>query len=125
MQLLGHAIWSASSPRTTTIDLPQVLSAERLFQKSLRDSLLISRWRQLSEQERTYAAAMARILEDGVTTNADVARSLGKQPSETTYLRQRLLDKGLLVKNDLHPRQMAFIVPPLAAFILEQLKRDE
>lgn len=125
VQLLGHAIWSASSPRTTTIDLPQVLSAERLFQKSLRDSLLISRWRQLSEQERTYAAAMARILGDGVTTNADVARSLGKQPSETTYLRQRLLDKGLLVKNDLHPRQMAFIVPPLAAFILEQLERDE
>jgi helix-turn-helix protein len=45
---------------------------------------------------------------------------LGKQASETTYLRQRLIESGLLCAKPARRREMTFITPALVDYISER-----
>ena len=124
VQLLGSEIWNANPlPRRVLAD--DVDGARASFTAKLSDSLFASRWRQLPNEERRYLRALATLLAGGGdVTNAQVAQALGKRPNETTYLRERLLDSGVLVIGST-PRAAEFITPLLAAYVLEHAEDDE
>jgi hypothetical protein len=119
IQLLGSELWDADpSPRTIGVD--DVDRATPAYTDQLARSLFASRWRQMPAEERRYVHALATLLDDhDDVTNAHVAARLGKRPNETTYLRERLLDSGVIVVGD-RPRTAEFITPLLAGYVLEQ-----
>lgn len=124
VQLLGDTVWKHLPDQRADVQLDDVLRVDRLYQKLLEDSMLTSRWRQLPPAERDYVVAAAQVMSrsaDGDSvSNSMVAGQLGKEPSATTYLRQRLLDRGILVRPPHNPRSTAFIVPSMQDFVLRQ-----
>jgi hypothetical protein len=118
VQLLGSEIWDAAARphRVRTDDVDRVRAA---FSDKLTQSLFASRWRQMPTEERRYVHALATLRADGAdVTNAQIAERLGKRPNETTYLRERLLDSGVLVLGN-NPRAAEFITPLLAGYVLQ------
>jgi CRP-like cAMP-binding protein len=115
--LLGSEIWDAAARphRVRTDDVERVRAA---FSDKLAQSLFASRWRQMPTEERRYVHTLATLRADGAdVTNAQIAERLGKRPNETTYLRERLLDSGVLVHGE-NPRAAEFITPLLAGYVL-------
>lgn len=118
VQLLGSEIFDAN-PQPRQIDGDDVDVVANSFADKLAQSLFASRWRQMAPEERRYVLALASLLADGAeVTNAHVAARLGRRPNETTYLRERLLDSGIIVPGD-NPRAAEFITPLLADYVQE------
>lgn len=123
VQLLGSELWhAAGKPRR--IDVGDVERVSDRFAGRLAESLFASRWRQLPTEERRYVRALADLLGGGgAVTNAQVAERLGKRPNETTYLRERLLDSGVIVVGAA-PRTAEFITPLFADYVMEHSEED-
>jgi hypothetical protein len=118
VQLLGSELWDAD-PSPRAIRAEDVDAVAPAYSDQLARSLFASRWRQMPPEERRYVHALATLLADhDDVTNAQVAEHLGRRPNETTYLRERLLDSGVIVVGD-RPRTAEFITPLLAAYVLE------
>jgi hypothetical protein len=116
VQLLGSEIFD-QDPEPHQIDIDDVSVAARSFTDKLTQSLFVSRWQQMPPEERRYVHALANLLAEGdEVTNAQVADRLGRRPNETTYLRERLLDSGVIVPGK-QPRTTEFITPLLAEFV--------
>ncbi len=119
VQLLGSELWDAA-PRPHRIDTDDVDRVSTTFADKLSRSLFSSRWRQMPAEERRYVQALATLLTGTAeVTNAQVAEHLAKRPNETTYLRERLLDSGVIVVGKNNPRAAEFITPLLADYVLE------
>jgi hypothetical protein len=117
VQLLGSELWDAV-PRPQRIELDDVERVRAAYAAKLGTTVFTSRWRQMPTEERRYAHAMAELLAAApVVTNAQIAERLGKRPNETTYLRERLLDAGVIVLGST-PRSAEFITPLLAEYVL-------
>lgn len=98
IQLLGHHAWRQSTG-SDTIDLTAARNAIAHAEQELSTGLYASRWHDASAGERTYLTALAEILTTDPHAHvdgADLARHLGKQPQQLSYLRQRLLAKGTI-----------------------------
>jgi hypothetical protein len=118
VQLLGSQIFDAQ-PVPHRIDAQNVDAARAAFSDQIAQSLFASRWRQMPIEERRYVRALAVLLADRAdVTNAQVAERLGRRPNETTYLRERLLDSGVIVHGS-SPRAAEFITPLLAGYVLQ------
>jgi hypothetical protein len=124
VQLLGSELWDAAA-RPHRIGVDDVERARPAFADELARSLFASRWRQMPNEERRYAHALATLQADGAeVTNALIAEHLGKRPNETTYLRERLLDSGVLVLGT-NPRAAEFITPLLAGYVRQHSEGSE
>jgi hypothetical protein len=117
VQLLGSHLWDAD-PKPHRIEVDDVEGVRDGFAAELAATVFASRWRQMPTEQRRYAHAMAELLAAaGTVTNAQIAERLGKRPNETTYLRERLLDSGVIVHGPV-PRTAEFITPLLADYVV-------
>ena len=117
IQVLGHHAWRASSS-ADQISLTHARDGDQAAQRDLAAGLYSARWKDSSEREQEYLAALARlVIAGGHPIGADVARTLGQQPSAVTYLRARLLQKGTIYTEG---RALRFAVPGMAAWIDSQ-----
>ncbi|MEP7112994.1 MAG: ATP-binding protein [Ilumatobacteraceae bacterium] len=119
VQLLGSEMFDANPDPHRIFD-HEVEAASATFSDKLAQSLFASRWRQMPPEERRYVHALATLLAAGgaEVTNAQVAERLGRRPNETTYLRERLLDAGMIVPGSNH-RAAEFITPLLGGYVLQ------
>ncbi len=115
IQVLGHHTWRASHG-ADRITLAHARSGDQAAQRDMADGLYSTRWKDASDREQNYLAALARLLTAGAQpVGADVARELGQAPEAVTYLRARLLRKGTIYTDG---RVLRFEVPGMARWIM-------
>ncbi len=115
IQVLGHHTWRASSGHST-ITVEHAIRGAAAAQRDLSNGLYTTRWNDASPMERRYLRALAELLAAGQhPRGADVARAMGRQPSEASYLRARLLTKGTVY---VHAGRMRLAVPGMTDWIL-------
>jgi hypothetical protein len=76
-----------------------------------------SRWERATAAQKAYLRAMA-LEGDDPSASADIARRLGRRPSDVSVARDQLIKKGLLYAPD--RGTIAFTVPGMADFIRRQ-----
>jgi hypothetical protein len=114
IQVLGHHAWRASHG-SESITIAHARAALPAAQRGLAAGLYASRWADASDREREYLEAVAELVaHEKAVTGGDVARHLGKRPSEVSYLRDRLLKKGTLYAQG---RELRFPTPGMADWI--------
>jgi hypothetical protein len=74
-----------------------------------------TRWERATAAQRTYLRAVAETNGDRPASTADVARRLGRRPSDLSVARDQLIKKGLLFAPD--RGTIAFTVPGMADYI--------
>jgi hypothetical protein len=115
LQEYGSAAWdvAASSP----IDRGDAAEGIRIGKARLDDGFFRSRWERATPGERDYLTAMAA---DGnaPSQSGEVARRLGKLPTQLGPVRAKLIAKGLVFAPE--HGSIAFTVPGMADFIARQ-----
>lgn len=124
IQQLGEASWRAAeemdAPLTngSTITSAMASRAIESVAKSLEQGSFPSRWRNASPAEREYLTAMAQVMgPDYIAQARDLNALLGKTAQDTSELRRRLINKGLIAS----PQRGAlrFTAPGFDRYLLE------
>ena len=91
--------------------------------ETYRNDVLVPSTRSLGKEARDYLFAMATLLdEDGLARTRDVARRMGKETSQLSTCRQRLIDRRL-IRADGYGK-VRFGLPHLSRFAVELPKAD-
>lgn len=118
LQVAGHYAWRASSG-SASITAEHVRRALPRIEADL-EHLFRGRWDDASPREREYLAALAEVSR-GRPGNApapgggDVARELGLPTTKVSYLRDRLLKKGTIYRDQ--AAGLHFITPGMAEWV--------
>lgn len=120
IQAYGKAAWNASSSNPTP--LQAVTDSEPSARAELDEGLYASRWQRASAPGRRYLASMAQIGGDSPSSTSEVAKRLGKTPSEVSMARDALIRLGLIYSPE-HGK-VAFTVPGMGEFILRTAPAD-
>lgn len=124
IQQLGEASWRAADDMGATLTSGGTITAAMAswaiesVAKSLEQGSFPSRWRNASPAEREYLTAMAQVIgADYIAQVRDLNALLGKTPQETSELRRRLINKGLIAS----PQRGAlrFTAPGFDRYLLE------
>lgn len=120
IQLYADAAWRAAQPLVGGhIDLDHARSGIASATQELHSGLFRGRWNKASALEQQYLAVIARHLDTGGSAGtATVAAALGRTTSQLSYIRTRLLDKGLIQPSG-HGR-VAFSLPGFEHFVTEE-----
>ncbi len=112
IQEYGRVVWRLSSGRTIT--RAEVGAAESVAREYLDENFFSQRIGKLPDGERRYLSAIAG-RGDGPQRSGEIARALGKDPSEVSVARDRLLKAGLIYA----PRrgEVDFTVPLCADYL--------
>lgn len=125
LQVAGHYAWRASTgSRSITTEharraLPRIeADLEHLFR---------GRWDDASPREREYLAALAEVsrgLPDGAPApgGGEVARTLGVPTTKVSYLRDRLLKKGTIYRDQ--AAGLHFITPGMTEWVHDRATRS-
>jgi uncharacterized RDD family membrane protein YckC len=115
LQVYGRSTWDlASSNPIRPLDAELGVAAA---QRELDFGFYGSRWDRATPSQRTYLRALAEGGEAPQTTG-EVARRLGRRPSDVSVARDQLIRKGLLFAPD--RGSIAFTVPGMASFVFRQ-----
>ena len=119
MQLEGfYAVEHANEAGASIItpdDATRIISQARATYLNRAIAPLVE---ELPEGDRAYLTSMARRLNDQrVAQTKDIAQDLEKSPNQTSQIRRRLLDAGIVVS----PAHgcLSFFIPYLAEYLLE------
>jgi|ERR1035437_1501075 hypothetical protein len=95
LQMIGQHNWEAKTSQN--IKKKDVKKAIPLAQAELEETMYKPLWEKASIKEQQYLMAMASMSKHsvGISTNL-INESLGKKHRSVTFLRQRLIDKGLI-----------------------------
>lgn len=115
LQVYGKATWDFAE--ATPIDEADVRVGIEAGLAELDIGFYGSRWERATASQRTYLAAVAKG-GDAPSSTAEVARRLGRRPSDLTVARDQLMRKGLLFAPD--RGTIAFTVPGMADYIARQ-----
>ncbi len=115
LQAYGKCTWdyAAGSP----FSLDDARAGIEVARRDLELGFYGSRWERATPAQRAYLRAMAEDPDDPSST-AEVARRLGRRPSDVSVARDQLIRKGLVYAPD--RGAVAFTVPGMAAFIRRQ-----
>jgi hypothetical protein len=115
VQAFGREIWdyAAGSP----ISAADAEVGIRAARRELDIGFFGSRWERATAGQRLYLRAVAEG-GDGAASTADVARRMGRRPSDVSVARDQLIRKGLLYAPD--RGTIAFTVPGMAGFVRRQ-----
>lgn len=120
VQMYGDAAWRHANPsaggRITLLHAQNGLIGAR---HELHTGMFRGRWNRATPAERDFMIAMATATEaDGTTAISDIATALGKPQNQISYLRSRLLDKGLITSP--YRGRLAFTMTGFDQFVTEQ-----
>lgn len=115
VQVEGHYAWRASTGSSTITVAHAGAAVERAEEEF--SGMYQRRWAELPGREQEYVAAVAALEPEQRATNAEVARHLDRVPSAVTYLRSRLIRRGLLYPDG---PQLRFYVPGMGRWVRAQ-----
>ena len=115
LQEFGSAAWDTATD--SPIDSEDAAEGIRVGKARLDDGFFRSRWERAAPAERDYMTAMA-VDGDAHSQSGEVARRLGKLPTQLGPVRARLIAKGLVYAPE--HGMIAFTVPGMTAFIARQ-----
>jgi hypothetical protein len=115
LQAYGKSTWdyAAGSPLT----LADAEAGIEVARRDLELGFYGSRWERATPAQRAYLRAMAKDA-GAPSSTAEVARRLGRRPSDVSVARDQLIRKGLVFAPD--RGAVAFTVPGMAAFVRRQ-----
>jgi hypothetical protein len=115
VQAFGREIWdyAAGSP-ISAADAEVGIDVAR---RELDIGFFGSRWERATGGQRLYLRGLAET-GDGPASSAEVARRMGRRPSDVSVARDQLIRKGLLYAPD--RGTIAFTVPGMAEFVRRQ-----
>lgn len=117
IQVAGHYAWRASHG-SARITLEHARAAVPRIESDLAQ-LYAGRWADASRREREYLQALAEVSRTvAQPAGGDVARRLGRDVREVSYLRDRLLKAGTVYQDE--SGALRFITPGMEAWILQQ-----
>ena len=96
VQLFGDYAWQTSDGHTR-ITLDDANQAIDLARHDSERGLYVARWKKLPAGEQTYLTAMARISTLDPVRTGQIADTLGKPITALSAVRNRLLDRGIIV----------------------------
>jgi len=120
IQLYGDAAWRhANPPPRGRVRLEHAKAGIRTATTELHSGLFRGRWNRASALEQQYLSAIAACLgPDGTAETHAVSARLSRTPAQLSYLRSRLLDKGLITAAG--RGKVGFTLPGFDAFVAEQ-----
>ena len=119
IQLVGSYCWDAAG-QEAEISVRHARIAERKTNDDLQHGVFVTSWQRVSPADRTYLVAAAHTRSaDGESRTADIAERLGRVPSATTAMRDRLINRhGVLYS----PARgvVRFTLPGFADWVVRQ-----
>lgn len=116
LQVAGKHAWRAAGD-ADEVTIEHARAAASRIRRDLETSLFQSRWDGAAPEERRYLSALAT-LDDPAARNADVSRRLDKKPNQTSYLQERLVQKGTLYQDE-QTHGLRFVTPGMGEWIRE------
>lgn len=114
LQVYGNSTWDYAE--RSPIQVGDAAVGIEAGRRELDIGFYGSRWERATAAQRTYLVAVAAGGDQSPT--AQVARRLGRRPSDMSVARDQLVKKGLLYAPD--RGAVAFTVPGMAEFVLRQ-----
>lgn len=97
VQLVGSYCWEAAG-QDAEFTARHARTAERKTIAELRHGVFLTSWQRVSPADRTYLLAAAAVRDaDGESRTAAIAEHLGRVPSATTAMRDRLINRHALL----------------------------
>ena len=120
VQMYGEAAWRHANPSAGgRITYPHAQAGLLSARHELHTGLFRGRWNRATPAERDFMTAMAAGTgTDGTTAIADIATALGKPQNQISYLRSRLLDKGLITSP--YRGRLSFTIAGFDQFVTAQ-----
>lgn len=117
MQLVGYRVWNAAG-EALTITEANVEAGAKLAQLEMRDRILETTYRELSEGDLKFLSAM---LEDPSESRiSELAKRMGVSSSYASQYKRRLLDQGVIGERG--RGVVAFDIPAFREFLEEKLR---
>ena len=120
LQLVGYRSWEVH-PTEQNISLADVQEGSRIAGLQLKDQVLDSTYRELSDGDIAFLVAM---LPDkgGESAIADIARRMGKSSGYVNSYRRRMLELGVI--GERRRRVVGFDLPGFAEYLAERAEED-
>ena len=94
--------------------------AERKTDHDLQNGVFVTTWQRVSPADRTYLVAAAHTRSaDGESRTSDVAERLGRVPSATTAMRDRLINRHAVLYSPARG-VVRFTLPGFADWVVRQ-----
>ena len=116
MQLIGYRSWD-EHPDASEITLSDVRSGVALARHEMRERILESTYRELSNGDLAFLAAM--LLDPGDSSLKDIAERMGKSSAYVNTYRRRMLKQGII--GDRRRGEVGFDLPVFKEFLAEKL----
>ena len=112
---------AGTRPGTTReISVRHARTAERKTNDDLQHGVFVTSWQRVSPADRTYLVAAAHTRSaDGESRTADIAEHLGRVPSATTAMRDRLINRHALLYSPARG-VVRFTLPGFADWVIRQ-----
>ncbi len=115
MQLVGYRIWDAAG-EANVITISNVETGSKLARLEMRDRILETTYRELSEGDLKFLTAM---LDDATESRvSDLAKRMGVSSGYVSQYKRRLLDQGVIGERG--RGLVAFDIPAFREFLLEK-----
>jgi hypothetical protein len=118
MQLVGY--WSWVECEGPAVDAAAVRRGAGLAEADLRDGVLAATYRELSEVDRRFLAAMLQDSKE--STLADVAQRMGVKSNYASKYKERLLESGVI--GDRGHGHYTIDLPAFRPYLRERLEED-
>ena len=119
LQLVGYRSWEVN-PKTDVITAADVQEGTRIAYRELRDQVLESTYRELSDGDVAFLVAM--LPDHGDSRIADIAQRLGKSSGYVNSYRRRMLELGVI--GERRRGVVGFDLPGFADYLLERSSED-
>jgi len=116
LQAVGKHVWDAA--RESPIDLADVRVGLAHAQREVDDGLYRSRWERATPAQKQLLRALARVGGAVGAPTAELARELGRRPSDLSVARVEVIRKGLVYAPE--RGLLAFTVPGMHEFVDRQ-----
>lgn len=120
IQEWGSMLWDCTEQ--PPIRAEHVQQSKAQVEAKLDDSFYRVRFDRLTEQEKRYMHAMAKLGDHSSYKTRDIATQLNKTPQQISGLRDSLIRKGMI--HAPHYGEVAFTVPLFGSYLLRELGRD-
>lgn len=119
MQLVGYRSWEAD-PESSAISKKDVARGVMLARMEMRDRILETTYRELSDGDLRFLNAM--LADDDVSHISDLARRMGVTNGYASQYRRRLLDDGVIGERG--RGVVGFDIPAFREFLEQKLEGD-
>lgn len=115
MQLVGYRIW-AENPQNDTISKEDALRGIKLAQQEMADGILDYTFRELSNGDKRFLAAM--ILDEEESELAQIAARMNVKSNYASQYKRRLLEQGVI--GETVSGTLRFDMPAFREYLLER-----